>query len=246
MRAQGPGRELHADQALEQAHRQQAHVFGEEAEHALGEEVAHLLGRDASRAQALCRAGEGARGLFGDVAVAALGLERLGVLPQRTQALLHFGPREVFEHEDVLFTGRAGEIGLDFDAQAVAHHQQRRTFERKRVAHQLLQCSLEALARRLVLPGEVAAQPDIGKAIGAAGGAAGLRDTALEAVALGVVGLGYAEHAAQVDEVRLRAGALVQFMGRPAGAPFADECLRLHHTAVSQEWINRDPPARSR
>ena len=75
-------------------------------------------------------------------------------------------------------------------------------------------------------------------------GRVSLGDAALEAVGLRVVRLGHAEHAAQVDEVRLRAGTFVQLMGGAAGAPFAYECLRLHHTAVSQAWINRDPPAR--
>jgi hypothetical protein len=54
----------------------------------------------------------------------------------------------------------------------------------------------------------VALQPHVGKAVRPRGGAAGLGDAALEAVALGLARLGHTQRAAQVDEVRLRAGAL--------------------------------------
>lgn len=85
----------------------------------------------------------------------------------------------------------------------------------------------------------MALQPYVGKAVGAARRAAGLGDAALEAVALGVVGLGHAEQAAQVDEVRLRAGTLRQFGGRAAGAPLADEVvslLWLRFQLVARTW----------
>jgi hypothetical protein len=88
--------------------------------------------------------------------------------------------RAVFEREDMLLARHAGEADVDLDALTVADHPQRRVLQRQRMQHQLLQRDFEALARRLVLPGEVATQPDVGKTVGAHAGAAGLGDAALE------------------------------------------------------------------
>ena len=103
----------------------------------------------------------------------------------------------------MLLARHAGEMGVHLDALAVADHQQRRVLQRQRVHHQLLQRAFEAAARRLVFPGEVALQPHVGKAVGAAAGAAGLAEATLEAVGLRVAWFGHAKHAAQVDEMRL-------------------------------------------
>jgi len=51
--------------------------------------------------------------------------------------------------------------------------------------------------------------------------------TSLEAVLLGVGGLGHAEHTAQIDEVGLRARALVQLERGTVRPSRADEFLRL-------------------
>ena len=59
----------------------------------------------------------------------------------------------------------------------------------------------------------------------------------------GVVGLGHAEYAAQIDEMGLRTGAFVQLMGRAARAPFADECLRLHHGTPMPNTLAAAKPA---
>jgi hypothetical protein len=50
-------------------------------------------------------------------------------------------------------------------------------------------------------------KPHVGKAVGPARGAARLGNAALEAVAIGVIRLGHAEHTAQINEMALRAGA---------------------------------------
>ena len=242
LRAQALGCGLHAHQAFEQARGQQAHVLGEEAEHALGEEVADLRRRHAGLVQALGGAGEGARGFLGDVAVAAARLVAVRRLPQSAQALLHLGPDDVFQSEGMALAGRAGEVGVNLDAQAVADHQQRRVFQRQRVHHQLAQRAFQALARGFVLPRKVALEPDVGKAIGAPA-ATGLRQAALEAVALGVARFFHAKNAAQVDEVSLRAGTLVQARRRPARAPLGNEIARLHRRVSAPVWAAR-PTAR--
>ena len=183
-------------------------------------------------AQTIGRSGKGARGFFGDVAVGLARLVLFGVQPERAQALLHVGPGDVLQREAVALAGRAGEMGVHLDAQAVTDHQQRRAFQRQCVHHQLPQRAFQALARCLVFPGEMAAQPHVSKAVGALlaqrGRAAGLGHTALEAVGVGVGRLGHAQHAAQVDEVGLRAGAFIQFVGSSTRLPLADEILSLH------------------
>ncbi len=218
LRAQPLGRHPRLHQAFEEPAGQQAHVFGEEAEHALGEEVAHLRRRHAGGAQPLCAAGEGARGGLGDVAVGLARPVLLGREPQRAQALAHLGPGDVLQRKGVALAGRAGEVGVDLDALAVADDEQRRALQRQRVHHELPERALQAAPRGLVFPGEVAAQPDVGKAVGARtsfqDSATGLAHAALEAVALGVGRLGHAEHAAQVDEMGLRAGAFAQRVRR--------------------------------
>ena len=145
--------------------------------------------------------------------------------------------------------GRAGKVRVHLDAQAITDHQQWRVFQRQRVHHQLLQRAFQALARGLVFPGEAAFQPDVGKAVGALspgnGGAAGLGDAALEAVGPGVGRFGHTGHAAEVDEVGLRAGAFIQRVGRTARAPLADEVLCLHEGVLFQcEASAAGPPSR--
>jgi hypothetical protein len=190
--------------------------------------VAHLLGRHARGAQPLGGGGKGACGVFGDVAVGAGGLVAVGHRPQRAQALLHVGAGDVFQRIGMALAGRAGEVRVHLDVLAVADHQQRRVFQRQRIAHQLLQRCAQALAGGLVLPREVPAHPHVGKAVGALGGTAGLGNPALEAVGVGVGRLGHAQHAAQVDEVGLRPGTFVQRMRGASHGPFADEGLRGH------------------
>jgi hypothetical protein len=91
----------------------------------------------------------------------------------------------------------AGEGGVDDDALAVADDEQRRVVELQRVVGELLQRGVEVAAGFLVFPAEVAALPDVGPAIAAAG----LFGAALEAVVVGVARLGDAEQVAEVVKV---------------------------------------------
>jgi len=179
--------------------------------------------------QALGEIGKARGGLGGDVLRGAAGTEALGCLPRPAQALADLGVAQVLQLEDVAFAGRAGEMGVDFDALAVADDEQRRVVQRQRVGHELAQRGGQVAPRGLVFPGEAAALPHVGPAVFAAG----FFQAALEAVGLGVGGFWHIQEPAQVDEMRLRAGALGQAVGRAAGGPFGDEGLRGHQARVA-------------
>jgi hypothetical protein len=87
----------------------------------------------------------------------------------------------------------------------------------------------------LVFPAEVPSEPDVGPALAAAG----LRDAALEGVALALLvavrGPG-ADHAAEVDEVLLSGGAL----GVGVPDPLFCELSRVHPDQVRVEEHRRD------
>lgn len=121
------------------------------------------------------------------------------------------------------FGGVAGEMGVDFDVDEVAHHQQRRVVQRQRIIHELLERSLEVLARPLVFPRETTALPHIRPALPALDFGA-----ALKAVVFRVARLFYPQQVAQIVEMLLRSGAL----GDVLALPVCDEGLRRHVTPV--------------
>ena len=95
----------------------------------------------------------------------------------------------------------------DLDALDVRDDQQGRVLEVVAVEQQLPVGVAEVLALALVLPGEVAALPDVGEAIATSHLAGALLEGVCVAGGISFVGGGGAQHAAQVDEVRLGAGA---------------------------------------
>ena len=195
-----------ADEALEHAAGQQAHVFGEEAEQALGEEVGHGFGIVAAAAQLLGQGGKAAGGGFGDVARGFLRAKAFGVEPDAAQQALGGGLVELIDADGVRLAGVAVELGVDADDEAVAHHQQRRVAEGQAVLLQLAQGGVEVFAGGLVLPREAVAPVHVG----VAARLAQQQGVLLEHVVFAGhgAGLGHAKQAAQVDEVRLGAGAL--------------------------------------
>ena len=80
------------------------------------------------------------------------------------------------------FVGVAGEGGVDNDAFAVADDEQRRVFKLQGVVGELLEGGVQVAAGFLVFPAEVAALPDVGLAVAAAGFAG----AAFETVVVGV------------------------------------------------------------
>jgi hypothetical protein len=139
---------------------------------------------------------------FGEGPLELLAQARVGQLLQRQRVhLLH----------------RVGPVGVQFD-------EQRRVLEAAHIVLQLLQRRVQVFAGTLVFPRKAAALPHVGPAVAAAG----LERALLEGVPLAPgIGVGrrlLAQHPAQVDEMRLRAGALAQL----GVAPLGDEGPRGH------------------
>ena len=210
-----------ADQALEHAAGQQAHVFGEEAEQALREEVRHGVGVVAAAAQLLGQGGKAAGGGFGDVAVGLARTKAAGIEPQAAQQLLLVGLVELVDADGVRLAGVAVELGVDAQGEAVAHHQQRRVGQRQAVLLQLAQRGVEVFAGGFVFPGEVVAVEDVG----VAARLAQHQRLALEQVFVAhvVARPGHAQQLAQVEKVALRALLFVELRGAAARAPLGNE-----------------------
>ena len=104
-----------------------------------------------------------------------------------------------------------------------ADDEQRRVVELQGVVGELLERGRQVAAGLLVLPAEVAAHPDVGPAVAAAG----FLGAALEAVVFRVARLGDAEQVAEVVEPGLRAGAFGERVVLPQG----DELFRGHGAA---------------
>ena len=158
------------------------------------------------------------RRLFGDGGARALRLEaiRFGEEPQ--QLLPVGGLANVLERDGVRLARRTGEVGVDFNVHPVAHHQQRRVVERQCVTHQLLECRLQSGSWGLVFPGEMAALPHVRPAAARAG-ALGAALEAVVVVFVRVAGLVDAEQFTEIEEVKLRTGAL----GEGVVLPLCDE-----------------------
>ena len=103
---------------------------------------------------------------------------------------------------------RVGEVGVDLEAVEVADDEQRRVLKSLAVLQELLVGGGQVLVLALVLPGEVAALPDVGEAIAADGLLGALLEGVPVAGRVGLVGGRHAEHAAEVDEVLLGGGPL--------------------------------------
>ena len=204
-----------ADQSLEHAAWQQAHVFGEEAEQALRQEVADLFRRVACSAQAFRRGGERLRGQFGDLPVRSGRAEALGGFEAAAQQFALRRVGQFGERDHMAFARCAVEMGVDLDAQPVAHDQQRRVLERQRVNHQLAHCVIERPAWRLVLPGKAVALEDVGNAPALAE----RHHALLEQIVVTAMRRADAQDGAQLEEVLLRALFLVERIGGAARAP---------------------------
>ena len=200
--------------------RQQAHVLGEHAEHEPVDEVRHRLGAVAAFAQRPGEPGEGRRRALGQRLPALARAQPLGV---RHRPLELVPPRrvgEVVERELVGLAHAVRPVGADAEPHQVRDDEERRVLKGQRVLAELVEGRVEVRVPALVLPGEAVALPYVRPAV-----AAGvLARPALEAVALADrVGLRrgrLAEQPAQIDEMLLRGGALLEPRRRP---PLGDE-----------------------
>ena len=135
------------------------------------------------------------------------------------------GIGQVVELELVRPADAVRPVGADPEPHHVGDDEQRRVLERQGVLPELVERCVKVRPLALVLPSEVVALPDVRPAV-----AAGVpARPALEAVRVPRrVGLGrgrLAEQAAQVDEVLLGRGALLQL----GGSPLRDELVWCHN-----------------
>ena len=112
--------------------------------------------------------------------------------------------------EFVRFADAVGPVGADAEPRHVGDDQQRRVLQGQGVLPQLVEGGVQVGMLALVLPGEVMPFPHVGPAVAPAV----LAGAALEAVVLaGRVGFGggrLSQQSAQVDEMLLRRGALLE------------------------------------
>ena len=184
----------------------------------------HRPGRVPALAQRLRQRGEGRRRAFGERLPALAGAQARGLGHRPLELVPHRRIREIVQRELVGLADAVGPVGADTEARHVRDDQQRRVLQRQRVLPELVEGRVEVRAPALVLPGEAVALPHVGPAIAAAV----LARAALEAVALARgVRLGrrrLAQQPAEVDEVLLRRGALLE-LRRP---PLGNERARRH------------------
>ena len=105
---------------------------------------------------------------------------------------------------------------MDLEAVEVADDEQRRIEEVFAVVEELFVGFFEVLVLAFVLPGEVAAHPDVGVALASAGFGDVFFEGVTFALGVGFGGLRLAEHLAEIEEVRLGAAALGLRVDLPA------------------------------
>ena len=212
--------------------RQQADVVGEHAEHQPVDEVRDPLRVVAALSQCLGHRRQGSGGALRERLPGLARPQPLGVGERALEPIARRRVGEVVKAELIGLADAVRPVGADAEPQHVGDDQQRRILQRQGVLPELPECSVQVGAVALVLPGEVVALPDVGPAV-AAGVLAG---ATLEAVGVaGRVGLGrgrLAEQAAQVDEVLLGGGALLEF----GGPPLFDEPVGRHAIVRLRLW----------
>ena len=206
---------------------QQRHVLGEHAEHQPVDEMGHRAPVMAPLAQPVGEVGEGRGRLFGQHLPRLGGLEPVGVGERSLENVPRRRVFQIVKREFVDLLDGVGPVGVDPEAVHVRDYQQRRVFQRQRVLLELGERLVQVLALALVFPGEAALAPDIGPALAAGGLGGALLEG--EPLALGVGGdrVILAQQRAQVVEMGLRGGALLDF----GGSPFLDE-FSWRHVAI--------------
>ena len=217
--------------------RQQPRVLGEHAEDEPVDEVRDRLGLVSPFAKGLRKLHERRRRLRCQRLPREFGPQPLRVAHRPLQRVPRRGLGEILERELVETADAVGPVGADAETDHVRDDQKRRVLQRKRVLPQLPERRIEVGVPALVLPGEVVALPDVCPSAAAVV----LSRAALEAVAfasrIGVGGRGLAQHPAQVDEVLLRGGSLLEFGGPPLG----DEFTRGHAVAPRFPRLRKVP-----
>jgi len=207
-------------------------VLGEHAEHQAVDEVRHRLRLVAALAQRLCQHRERRRRALGQRLPALARPEPLRVGHRPLELVAGGGVGEIVQPELVGQAYGVRPIGADAEPRHVRDDEQRRVLQRERVLPELIEGGVEVRVPALVLPREAVALPHVSPAV-----ATGiLARAALEAVALaGGIRLGrrrLAKQPAEIDEVLLRRGALLQLRRPPLGDEFTG-CHGIELTGAS-------------
>ena len=132
---------------------------------------------------------------------------------------LKAGVAEILQGQGVHLRHGPGEGGMDDDGLDVRDDQERRVLQGRGVEPELPKGHLEVLALPLVLPAEAGTAPDIGPAVPAPGLGGALLKSEPGAGRVGLRGGGLVQQSAEVDEVLLGGGALLE----GDALPFGDE-----------------------
>jgi hypothetical protein len=128
----------------------------------------------------------------------------LGIEENGSQAREIDGVRELLELELIFGRRLVGPASLDAKDMRVAGDVQRRIFERRGVAGQLLQRLVEVALLLFVLPGEEILLPDVGPALAAAGLGRALLESEMVADWIVLGRCRMIEEPAQVEEMLVR------------------------------------------
>ena len=196
---------------------QQADVFGEQAEYDPVEEMGHLAGVEGPGAHGIGDAGEVLRRLLGYGGAGLAGFQLLGVEKDVVEDLQVARLAKFFEGDFVGDGDGAGEVGADDNAVHVTDHEQRRVADRVFVEEQLIEGGSQVFVLALVFGFEEALLPDIGEAVAATVLGGAFLETERRAGWIGLGRRGMADEAAQVYEMLLGGGALLEVRLFPLG-----------------------------
>ncbi len=225
------------DQAREEILWQQAHIFSEKAEEQADKEVRAGLRRFAVAPQNIGEPGKVGRRLARHLFRRLRRFERHGMVEHLVKHAALFRIEQIVQRQLVRALHCVGELGVDADDLHIGDDEQRRILQRVVILEQLLIRLIEVLVLALVLPGEVPLLPNVGEALSAGGfGRARLEGEPLAfRVVLG--GRGMIQQAAEIVEVGLRAGALLE----RGLLPFGDKSLgrhRCHGISLSTRYLS--------
>jgi hypothetical protein len=137
---------------------------------------------------------------------------------------------QVLQGEDMDIRHRAGEGGVDDDGLDVRDDQERRVLQGRGVDLKLLEGDLEILALALVLPAVAAAPPDVRPALPSPGLGGALLEAVPGTDRVRLRRCWLIQQPAEVDEVLLRGGALLE--GRVP--PLGDKLVWGHGACLSR------------
>jgi len=199
---------------------EQVFIFGEHAKQALNKKVGYALAVQSAFPHGLGQGGKVTGGIGCDRGGGFFGTELPRIREDPAQELPFFGIDQFMDADFARLVRVAGECGVNDDPLPVGDDQDGRIFQFQRIVGELLQGGVEVAPRLLVFPAEKTAFPDIGPAVAAVR----FFGPAFEAIVVGVARLVHAEKIAQIVKMRLRSGALGEFVVFPD----VNELFRRH------------------